>query len=92
MRWLLLIMFFGSISACGKVSEASASEIACKRLSALPEGPTLKGPALCSALEVSAHTRGVFLAEFHDEQQNKLWAITVSRSGESEISTMPANE
>lgn len=92
MRCLLLVTFVGAIAACGKVTEASAREIACTRLSALPEGPTLKGTALCSALEVSAHKGGMFLAEFHDKQQNKLWAITISRSGESEISTMAAND
>ena len=92
MRLLLLVTFVSSISACGKVSEASAREIACTRLNALPGGPTLKGPTLCSALEVSAHKGGVFLAEFNDRTQNKLWAVTVSGSGESEISTMAANE
>ncbi|MNM34990.1 hypothetical protein D3C81_456520 [compost metagenome] len=92
MRWLLLVTFVSSIAACGMASEAPAREIACMRLNALPEGPTLKGPALCSALEVSAHKGGIFLAEFHDKQQNKLWAVTVSGSGESEISTMAANE
>ena len=92
MRWLLLVTFVSSIAACGTASEASAREIACTRLNALPEGPTLKGPTLCSALEVSAHKRGVFLAEFDDKPQNKLWAVTVSGSGESEISTMAANE
>ena len=92
MKWLLLVTFTGSIAACGKTSEASAREIACTRLSALPKGPTLKGPTLCSALQVSAHKGGVFLAEFDDKQQNKLRAVTVSGSGESEISTMAANE
>ena len=92
MRWLLLVTLVSAIAACGKATEASAREIACARLNALPEGPTLKGAALCSALEVSAHKGGVFLAEFYDKPQNKLWAITVSGSGDSEISTIAANE
>ena len=92
MKWLLVVTFVSSIAACGKATEASARETACTRLNALPEGPTLKGPALCSALEVSAHKGGVFLVEFDDKSQNKLWAVTVSGSGDSEISTMTANE
>jgi len=92
MRWLLLVTFVSSIAACGKATEASTRESACTLLNALPEGPTLKGPTLCSALEVSAHKGGVFLVEFDDKSQNKLWAVTISGPGEPEISTMTVNE
>ena len=92
MRWLLLIALTFPLMACGKVTETSARAIACSRLGPLPNGPTLKGAALCSALEISAHHDGMFLAELRDKPQNRLWAVVVSGSGESEISSMDDNE
>jgi hypothetical protein len=92
MRWILLIALLSLVVGCANVTQESARGIACSRLASLPDGPTKKGQDLCSALVVTAHKDGMFLAELHDAPQKKLWSVIVNSSGGSEVSTMDENE
>lgn len=89
MRKLVTILASLALWACGHVSEGDAKQIAYERLSAIPDGPSLKGDALKFALTVSEEDKeGRYLVELTDEERNLLWAVIVHSSGNSEISRM----
>ncbi len=88
MRKLLILLLVLWLSACGRVGTDDARAIAYKRLSTMSDGPSLKGDALRSALEISDQTGGTYLVELRDESRNLLWTVTVRSSGQSEISRM----
>ena len=88
MRKLLLLLLILWFSACSRVGPDEARAIAYKRLSTMSDGPSLKGEELRSALEISDQDDGTYLVELRDDSRNLLWAVTVDRSGQSEISRM----
>ena len=85
---LLIVALLFALAACSFTTSTDARDIAYERLSAMSDGPSLKGDALRSALQVNPHPGGVFLVEARDDRRNLLWAVIVQPSGESEISRM----
>ena len=88
MKKILLLFLVVWLSACSRVGPDEARAIAYQRLSTMSDGPSLKGDGLRSALEISDQNNGTYLVELRDGPRNLLWAVTVDRSGESEISKM----
>jgi hypothetical protein len=78
--------------ACSKLSSDDATRIAAERLSAMPNGPSLRGSELLAALSAKAQPDGKYLVEMTDRQSETMWAVIVSPSGESEVSKMPVAE
>ena len=88
MKGVLFFVLLAPLAACSETTVSDAKDIACVRLAALQDGPSLRGPALCSALQVTDHRDGVFLVELRDEARNLLWAVTVNKAAQSEVSRM----
>ena len=78
--------------ACSKLSPDDATRIAAERLSAMPNGPSLKGNELLVALTTKAQPDGKYLVEMTDGQGQTMWAVIVLASAESEVSKMPIAE
>jgi hypothetical protein len=78
--------------ACGKISPSDATRIAADRLSAMPDGPSVKGDALLRSLSTRPQSEGKYLVEMTDAKTKTMWAVIVMPSGESEVSKMAVEE
>jgi hypothetical protein len=58
----------------------------------MADGPSLKGDELLAALAAKPQPDGKYLVEMTDRQNQTMWAVIVSPSGESEVSKMPVAE
>ena len=85
---LLIVVVLFALAACTSATPTDARDVAYERLSAMSDGPSLKGDALRLALQASPQPGGVFLVQARDDRRNLLWAVIVQPSGESEVSRM----
>ena len=88
MRILLALILSILVAACSSITPEQAKKIAYERLSASSDRPSLQGTDLLAALSVQEQQNGMFLVELRDDPRNRLWAVIVQQSGESEITHM----
>ena len=87
MKHLFLLSLLLLLAPCSHVTGDDAKRIALDRLASLPNGPSMPRDEMERSLQVS-QSGDACLVELRDNTRNLLWAVTVTSSGESEVSKM----